>query len=52
MSRADLANKVYQIFLRDRRASDVKDVELCQQIALSEDEELIEFINTHQEGKG
>lgn len=49
MSRADLANKVYQIFLRDRRSSDVKDVELWRQIALAEDSELQEFIDTHKE---
>lgn len=49
MSRVELANKVYQIFLRDRKASDVEDEELWRQIALAEDRELQEFIDTHKE---
>lgn len=49
MDRADLANKVYQIFLRDSKALDENDAELWRQIALAEDTELQEFIDTHKE---
>lgn len=48
MDRADLANKVYQIFLRDSKALDENDAELWRQIALAEDITLQEFIDLHK----
>ena len=48
MDRAEIANKVYQIFLRDSKALDENDAELWRQIALAEDTELQEFIDTHK----
>ena len=48
MSRADLANDVYQIFLRDKKTLDDNDAELWHQIAQAEDNELQEFIDTHK----
>ena len=44
MTRADIANKVYQIFLRDGKALDENDAEVWRQIALADDITLQEFI--------
>ena len=52
MRRADLANKTYQIFLRDKKTFDENDAELWRQIALADDYTLQEFIDTHKERTG
>ena len=44
MTRADIVNKVYQIFLRDGKALDENDAEVWRQIALADDITLQEFI--------
>lgn len=47
MDRKELVKAAYDIFLRDGKARNRKDVEIWQALAETDDDSLMEFINEH-----